>query len=550
MGPRVIRPHAVRLLVFAALIVTTGLIEAGFIVALTRGALAATDGVDTVTVTRNVSVSMSVLVGGCVVALMARLGLQYVALRIQSGLQYRVVGRIREQLLGSYLDANWRTQDEQTSGALQQLLTSFPTQIMQMVYLLTAGLAGVLSLVALLGVSLVIDPGASASIVVVLALIIGGLTPLRRRIRARSASSVQMQLQLADRVSEIASIKDEIAALRLSETMKTTIHHEVIEDARRSHRVQLSTGLITPLYTTFAYTAVVLGLWALSAAGTSQVESIGAVIMIMLRSLTYGQQAQQLPVALSQFGPFTDQIDQIQSRLAENRREYGAEVIERFEELLLEGAAFDYANGVTVLADVDLRVPAGEAVGIVGPSGAGKSTLIKLSLGLIRPTRGTVHINTLDVDAIDPSCWQQIAGYVPQEPRIISGTVADNVRFLRQGLSDEAVRTALERAGLDIDSPAFPQGLSTAIGEGRRSLSGGQKQRLVIARALATNPSLLVLDEPTASLDDDAEKVIVETIVKLKGHCALLVITHRDETLKACDRALRLQDGSLTNLSL
>ncbi len=542
---RFLRPHALRLSLFAGLIVATGLIEAAFIIALTRGALAATDGLDTVTVTRNVVLSIPVLVLVCVIGLVLRFALQYVAVRIQSGLQYRVVGGIRLEIIQRLLAAKWRTQEEQSSGKIQQLLTGFPSQIMNMVYLMTAGLGGVLSLIALLGVSFLIDPIASLTIVAVLAAIIGGLAPLRRLVRSRSASSVQTQMRFADRVSELSAIKEEIAVLRLTDVFEKRLRHEVLEDAGRSHKVQLSSGLVTPLYTTFAYGAVLAGLWILGSVGSGDVEGIGSVMMIMLRSLTYGQQAQQLPMALSQFGPFSDQIARTLEELELERRKTGEEAVGAFKQLSLRSVSFGFSPDVPVLESVNLEAQPGEVLGIVGQSGSGKSTLVKVALGLYKPDSGDVLINGLALESISDESWHRIIGFVPQDPKLISGTVAENVRFFRSHISDDAIEESLDLAGLQLSPDLFPLGLETPLGDGIRSLSGGQRQRLVIARALVHGPELLVLDEPTAALDEEAERVIVETIDKLRGRTAMIVITHREETLQACTHAFTLDRGRL-----
>ncbi|MFZ9931478.1 MAG: ATP-binding cassette domain-containing protein, partial [Ilumatobacteraceae bacterium] len=150
---------------------------------------------------------------------------------------------------------------------------------------------------------------------------------------------------------------------------------------------------------------------------------------------------------------------------------------------------------------------------------------------------------------ISPESWHRLATYVPQETRLLDGTLADNVRFLREGISDEAITTALSLADLTLDSDRFPEGIHTDLGAAGRQFSGGQRQRLAIARALATNPSILVLDEPTSSLDSASEEVVVETIARLKGLVTTIVVSHRDSTLSTCDRVLRIENGSVSDVT-
>jgi ABC-type multidrug transport system fused ATPase/permease subunit len=194
---------------------------------------------------------------------------------------------------------------------------------------------------------------------------------------------------------------------------------------------------------------------------------------------------------------------------------------------------------------VTLRIAPGEAVGVAGASGGGKSSLCMLAMGLLRPTRGVVAIGGVDLADLTPESWRGLAAYVPQECRLILGSVADNIRFFRSDVTAAEIVAAAKAAHLHDEIVALPQGYATIIGPSSRDLSGGQKQRLVLARALAGQPGLLVLDEPSSALDPRSEGLIIETLRALKGRTALLVIAHRPATLSFCDRVLLLEHGAL-----
>ena len=197
-----------------------------------------------------------------------------------------------------------------------------------------------------------------------------------------------------------------------------------------------------------------------------------------------------------------------------------------------------------VLRDINLRVMQGERIVIAGPSGSGKSTLTELVLRLDRPTTGEYRVNGQATWDFDEASWARQVVLVPQFSHLIAGSVEDNIRFLREGITREAVEDAARRSHLTDEINELDEGFETMIGErGYRGISGGQRQRMSIARAVVLPPSLIVLDEPTSALDHQAEDVIVETIERLREHACVIVVAHRLSTLRHCDRVLVLRDG-------
>jgi ABC-type multidrug transport system fused ATPase/permease subunit len=219
-----------------------------------------------------------------------------------------------------------------------------------------------------------------------------------------------------------------------------------------------------------------------------------------------------------------------------------------FRSIGLSGVSFRYSPETPwVLADVSLRIDAGAAVGIVGPSGGGKTTLVDLLVGLMSPTSGRIEIDgeTLDPQRVD--AWQQGIGYVPQEVMILDATVRENIAFGVDPaeIDDERVRAAAKQAGAAAFIESLPGGFLARTSGLGGSLSGGQRQRLGIARALYRNPSLLVLDEATNSLDADTERAIVDTVVRNRGSRTLVIVAHGDSVIGACDRVYEMRNGRL-----
>ena len=168
--------------------------------------------------------------------------------------------------------------------------------------------------------------------------------------------------------------------------------------------------------------------------------------------------------------------------------------------LAFEGVCYAYRAGVPVLSDVSFEVDGGEAVGVIGPSGAGKSTLVQLLLAAAGARRGRYLVNGVPAREFARDDWHRRVAYVPQEPRLLHASVAENIRFFRD-IDDEAVERAGRLARIHEDIMGWPDGYETIVGPRADAVSGGQQQRICLARALAAQPEVLVLDEPTSALD-------------------------------------------------
>lgn len=223
----------------------------------------------------------------------------------------------------------------------------------------------------------------------------------------------------------------------------------------------------------------------------------------------------------------------------------GENPLELKKEIRLSGISYFYpGSSQAVFQHMDLSIPVGSSIGIIGASGAGKTTAVDILLGFLRPQEGQVLADGADVSS-SLSGWLAHIGYIPQIIFMLDGTMRDNVIFGRKRISqnDDDVWDALEKAQLADFVRGLPKGLDTEIGERGVRLSGGQRQRIGIARALFTDPEVLIFDEATSALDNDTEEAVMQAIHALHGKKTMVIIAHRLTTIAGCDAVYCAVDG-------
>lgn len=212
----------------------------------------------------------------------------------------------------------------------------------------------------------------------------------------------------------------------------------------------------------------------------------------------------------------------------------------------LDNVTFSYdLERVASLNGINLMIPAGKTTALVGRSGAGKSTLIRLLTRFYERTGGEIRFDDMKIEDIDIRNLRQHISIVSQDVTIVDGTIADNIRYGSGGVSDERLWDAAERAAVADFIRGLPDGMNTTVGERGVKLSGGQKQRLSIARALVKDAEVVILDEATAALDNESEKIIQHALDNLMTHKTTIVIAHRLSTVHNADQIVVLNDGQI-----
>jgi ATP-binding cassette subfamily B protein len=209
---------------------------------------------------------------------------------------------------------------------------------------------------------------------------------------------------------------------------------------------------------------------------------------------------------------------------------------------------FGYEKAREVLHGINMDIKPGEMIGLVGHSGAGKSTLINLLMRFYDPTQGTVEIDGVDLRKIKLDDFRRQVGVVLQESYLFPGSIKDNIAYGRPDASEIEIMNAAHAANAHDFIVGFPDGYDTYVGERGQRLSGGERQRIAIARAILHNPQILVLDEATASVDTETERMIQEAIENLIEGRTVFAIAHRLSTLRNADRLVVIDDGTVAEI--
>lgn len=368
---------------------------------------------------------------------------------------------------------------------------------------------------------------------------------LAQRVRKVMMATTQKQALLIETLSGIETVKTLSAESRIQRHWEQT----VAEIGRQGLGAKLLSAVITNLSLLLQNSSVtlvvVVGVYQITAHNIS----VGALIacsLLVTRAMMPFSQVAALMTRYYQATSALRGIDNIMKLPVE--RPKGQNFVHRRQilgNIEFRNVSFAYPDQeIGALNDVSFKINAGERVGIIGRVGSGKSTLHKILLGLYQPSEGSVWIDGLDMKQMDPAEIRHCIGYVPQDVYLFFGSVRDNILMAGGFQDDDAMLRAAEAAGVMDFVGNHPKGLDMQIGERGERLSGGQRQSIAIARSLLTNPPLLLLDEPSNSLDNRSEELLKARLAKcLTPQHTVLLVTHRASLLSLVDRLIVMENG-------
>lgn len=469
---------------------------------------------------------------------------------IQSTAVADVAREVRDRVVSAFSGASWEVQATQRAGRLTGLL-KLASAAPDTYGALTGWIRAVSVVVVFLFTAVVVSPMVALGTAVLGFLVGAAVLPLRRRMRDLVRQVAHADLVMSQDLLETAESAVDMHVFRGWARAQKHLADTSRDLSARARKVRLYSSSI-PLIYQYGGPLVVIVLLVGAPLLTPQVGvgQIAAVALLLLRVVQYAQQVQtNLQVLTYGVGTLTALESELVPLLQAPQTQDGV-AIRGVREVSLERVGYSYPGAEQpALVGVDLILSAGRTVGIVGPSGGGKSTLAQILLGLRAPTHGRMLIDGRPLPDVGRDAWFSHVAHVPQGPRLVHGTIADNVSYGDPSISREETVAAAAQAGLHGFVTDLPQGYDTPIGPASRALSGGQVQRVALARALVRKPDVLVLDEPTSALDVESERVVQDALDRLGGTRDLLIviIAHRLSTLTRCDDLVVLKAGRLVS---
>ncbi len=470
--------------------------------------------------------------------------LRYVDSRFTASLALVAVRTARGALLESGFHTPWEQHRSRRLGELQRLLatngTAAATPVVVIATVLTAGAA----LTVYFSIIVVTAPQLLVLIVVLVLALVAAFGPLRRMMKRRAKEHASAIATLQLDATSFSALQREIELYAVQEQSLAVLQRSNASLAHVFSQQKFLQRFVSPLYQLSLMSSIIVAVAFARGTGLT-VAGVGTAALLLLRSLSYVQQLNGNVQTAIEALPLLGEIDEYLEESRASRRRFGDRPIDAVRSVTFDQVAYAYdpgPDGEPVVSGVDVSLAPGDRVAIVGASGSGKSTLAAMLVRLTAPTDGRLLINGHPIAEYDPTAWAGSVAFVGQEPMLLRGTVAENVRLYRDA-TDAEVERALATANLLDEIRALPQGLDTPVGEGHSSLSGGQRQRLGIARALLARPSLLVLDEPSSALDARSEQHIETALANLDPGTIVVIISHRPLLLHGCNRRLRVGDG-------
>jgi ATP-binding cassette subfamily C protein len=520
---------------------------ASAIVSDTTGANGASGTIKSIIESIGITPSLGNLILIVVGLMVTKAALAFAALSYAGISGARVAINLRRRLIRAIFDARWSFYTDQSGGKFANAISNDATRAGDAYQYSATVVAGLIQVAGYIAIAIFIDwrvaiLGGIAAAVMVLA--------MRKLIRISRSSAYKQTDRVSSLTIDMVDMLNNIKALKsmdrygtlvlgLSGLLKRIKRNLITIQFSKQGVIQGSDALIAILAGSMIYAA-----HSVLDKTLPELMITGIVFFQIISNLTKLQKQLQTAVIIESAYVRTQEL----ITKAEAHREVHSGSL---PPKLGAGCKFvnvTFAHGNTaVIENATFDIPANQITVLQGPSGAGKTTLIDLLIGLNTAQRGKILIGGKDITTIDIKAWRQSIGYVPQELVLFHDTVRENICLSNRDISTEAIKATLDQAGARDFIDALPAGIETDVGEMGGKLSGGQRQRIALARALVTNPRILILDEVTSALDPDTEAEIVNNIARLRGRYTIVAITHRPAWTKIADNLYTVANGHVRN---
>ncbi len=369
--------------------------------------------------------------------------------------------------------------------------------------------------------------------------------PLKQLIEKSVKEEQIKNTTLIEAVTGLEIIKSVRAQNRMrtnwDQSVNKTVHY-----ADKGHFLSQSITYFTAFISQFSNIAIVAGGVYLAAEGEITMGAIIAAMILNGRVIAPVSQLVGLIIRFDKTMLSLNNLDEVMKMPVEKENKDYISRPELKGKIELKDVTFAYKEqNHQTLKNINLTIKEGEKIAVLGRIGSGKSTLLKLIMNLYEPKTGSVLIDGVDTRQIDPIDLRHAVGCVPQEPFLFMGTIKDNVTIGEQYVSDEELLKVSKVAGLDEFLGKHEAGFDLMVGERGEGLSGGEKQSVTLARALISNPNILMLDEPTNSMDRQTEKAFIDKIEKIIEDKTLVLVTHKTSLLQLVQRVIIVENGEI-----
>ena len=490
------------------------------------------------------------LAGAIAAVALASSALSYLQLYNSARVGHRITWRLRGELFSHLQRLSLAFHRSSRTGELLSKVASDTNLLRDMFseWALTFVRNGI-TLVAMLAVMFMLNWQLAAAVALTLPPLWLVMQRLNRNIRDSARVQRRQEGQMASRLNEVLSSIALVQAFGRGQHEELRFQAEIEANYRSGMQSARDTG------------AVVKAIAVLSAVGTAVTVLLGAhevlagrlspgelLIFVAYVGSLYKpvRDLGRLSTKFARASASADRVAEILAIQPDIEDEPDAiQLIEPAGEIVFENVSFAYSPDRPVLTKVSMRISAGERVALVGPSGAGKSTVINLLLRLYEPTEGRILIDGIDIRRYARESLRRQIGIVLQDNMLFGVSVRENIAYGRPDASFEAVEAAARNARAHEFIVDLPEGYDTELGERGANLSGGQRQRLCLARALVKEPAILVLDEPTASVDAVSARLMHEAVARVHRNRTLIVIAHDYTDMSHYDRVVVMQAGRL-----